>query len=391
MRNECVAVLDIRSYSVTFLMGSKGVNGTFVCYDSKSENYDGYYTDGFNNKTSFKRAVTSVISSVRQNYKGAINEIYVGVPAAFTKILTKGHTISFPSKRKISSLDVDMLYDRGLNELLSTGKLIRRSEMYLTLADNRKYFNEKALYGISSASLKGGLCYYFIEDAFHQDMLLLLQELGVEKINFIPASLAQAMYLLPQKRREGYAILLDIGHLNSSVSVVYGNGIVHQQSFDIGLGNILSDLMQKLAVDYEKAQEILFSANISGTVAKGEIWKSKDGEQYSVLDINETIKCTLDGLCEKMDGFFGRYYQDKRSDLHGSVISITGEGAIISGMDKHITNRTNRFTEIVYPDVPFFDKSIFSSRISVLEMALNDCKKQSLLYRIFNFFGGRKK
>lgn len=392
MRNECVAVLDIRSYNVTFLIGSKGVNGTFVVYDSESESYDGYYTDGFDNKASFKRAVASVVSSVRQNYEGVVDEIYVGVPSAFIKVHTKGHTISFPSKRKISSADVDMLFESGLNELMASGRCIRRSGMYFALADNRKCFQETDVYGVSSASLKGALCYYFVEEDFYQDVLGILRDLGIERVKFLPDSLAQALYLFPQKRREGYAVLLDVGHLNSSISVAYGNGIVHEQSFDFGIGNILCGLMEKLGVDYEKAEEILAGANISGDVGKSEEWTGKDDDKYSVWQINDIIKCTLDELCEKIETFFNTYYQNKHNDLFSGAIAITGEGAWnIGGVDKHITNRINRFTQIVYPELPYYDKPIFSSRMALLEMALNDCKKQTLLYRIRNFFGGRKK
>lgn len=392
MRNECVAVLDIRSYNVTFLIGSKGVNGTFVVYDSQSESYDGYYTDGFDNKASFKRAVASAVSSVRQNYEGVIDEIYVGVPSAFIKVHTKGHTISFPSKRKISAAEIDQLFESGLNELMASGRCIRRSGMYFALADNRKCFDESQLYGVSSASLKGALCYYFVEEEFYQDVVGILRDLGIEEIKFLPMSLAQSLYLFPQKRREGYAILLDVGYLNTSISVVYGNGIVHEQSFDFGVGNIIFDLMAQFNVDYDKAEEILAGANISGDVGKGEEWTSKEEEKYFVWQINDTIKCALDSLCENIEEFFGKYYQNKHNDLLGGAIAMTGEGTQnIVGIDKHVTNRINRFTQIVYPELPYYDKPMFSSRMALLEMALNDCKKQTLLYRIFNFFGGRKK
>ena len=392
MRNECVAVLDIQSYNVTFLIGSKGVNGTFVVYDSESESYEGYFTEGFYDKESFKRAVASVISSVRQNYEGVVDEIYVGVPSAFIKVHTKGHTISFPSKRKISAADVDMLFESGLNELMATGRCIRRSGMYFSLADNRKCFQEKDIYGVSSASLKGALCYYFVEEEFYQEILAVLRDLGIERVNFLPGSLAQALYLFPQKRREGYAVLLDVGHLNSSISVVYGNGIVHQEAFDFGVGNILCSLMEKFQVDYEKAQEILAGANISGEVGKTEEWMDEDDDKYSVWQINDVIKCALDELCEMVEKFFDKYYQKKQNDLFGGAVAITGEGVeSIVGIDKHVTNRINRFTQIVSPELPYYDKPVFSSRMALLEMALGDCKKQTLLYRIFNFFGGKKK
>ena len=133
MRNECVAILDVRSDEVTFLLGSKGVNGTFVFRGSHTEKYDGYSVEnGFYDETSFRRAVASAVTSVRQNYEGAIDGVFVGVPSNFTLLRTKGHTNSFPSKRKISLQDVEALYESGLSALLATGQCIRRSNMYFT-------------------------------------------------------------------------------------------------------------------------------------------------------------------------------------------------------------------------------------------------------------------
>ena len=79
MSNESVAVLDIRSYEVTFLIGAKGVNDTFVFRGGTSEKYEGYSSDGFLDAASFRRAVIAAVTSVRQNYEGTVKEIFVGV------------------------------------------------------------------------------------------------------------------------------------------------------------------------------------------------------------------------------------------------------------------------------------------------------------------------
>ena len=87
MKNECVAVLDIRSNEVSFLLGSKGVNGTFVIRGLQSEKYEGLCLNGFFDEESFRRAVVHAISSVQQAYEGTIQEIYVGVPSPFPRFL----------------------------------------------------------------------------------------------------------------------------------------------------------------------------------------------------------------------------------------------------------------------------------------------------------------
>ncbi len=390
MKYESVAILDIRSGEVTFALGTRGVNGTFVFKDSHTESYEGYLTEGFLEEGSFRRAVVKSINAVRQNYDGTIDKIHVSVPAPFIKVATTGHTISFPSKRKMTAQDVDALYESGLSELMMGGRCIHRSAMYFSLGDNRKYFTAQALYGIPTTLLQGALCYYFVAEGFYNGLTALLKGERFTRIELIPSTLAQASYLLTEKKREGYALLLDVGFLTTSVSVIYGNGIVREESFNCGVGTIRGALMQELGVDYATAVEILNDANISGgSVSKEVVWATANSNrQFSVQHINDIIKCNLDGMCERIDGFFSRYYKDKSVGLTANPIDVTGEGVGgIKGLAEHVSRRLNRLTEIVYPDLPYFDKPAFSSRISLLSVATAEEKKKGILQRLF---GGKR-
>lgn len=395
MKNESVAILDIRSNEVTFSLGAKGVNDTFAFHNTASKTYEGFFLDGFLDEESFRRAVTEVVTSVRQNCEGRIEEVYVGVPSAFVSVHTKGHTLSFFSKHKISAQDVDALYESGLNELLLEGHCIRRSNMYFSLGDNRKYFSATELYGMHSTTLQGALCYYSVADSFYQSVSSVLGKLGFEEVKFIPSTLAQSVYLLPQKKREGYAFLLDIGFLTTSITVVYGNGIVHEETFDCGVGTVLVALMEELGVDYATAEEVLASANISGGGVPADVlWINEQGDkQFQVCRINDVIKCNLDVMCERIEEFFARRYRDKRTaELAINPISMTGEGiSSIKGVAEHVSRRLNRLTEIVVPDLPYFDKPACSSRIALLNMAISDREKRGWFQKIFNAFGGKKK
>lgn len=394
MRNESVAILDVRSYEIVFFLGSKGVNDTFVFSGTHTEKYDGFSSEGFFDEDNFRKAVVAAITSVRQNYDGVIGEIYVGVPSPFVTVRTKGHTLSFPSKRKISSSDIQALYESGLNDLMAEEKCIRHSAMYFTLGDNRKYFFAEDLYGVPTTLLKGALSYYFVNAQFDKVTSSVLKNLGFDTVHFLPSTLAQALYVVPESKRDGYAFLLDIGFLTSSISVVYGNGIVREKSFNCGLGTVLVSLMQALGVEYTIAEEMLKTANISGgSVPKELTWTSEREEiSFPVWKINESIKYGLDQLCEQVDAFFTAYYQEKANTLLMiNPISVTGEGlGGIAGCLEHISKRLNRLTEAVYPDLPYYDKPAFSSRMSLLNMALNDRVKKSWWRQFLNKLGGRK-
>lgn len=395
MRNESVAILDIRSDEVFFSLGAKGVNGTFLISNSHAEKYEGFSVGGFFDGSSLRKAVSDSLNAVRQNYGGKIRSVYVGVPSAFVTLVTKGHTLSFSSKRKVVPADIEYLYESGWNELALGGRCIRRSSMYFSLGDNRRYFSADDLYGIATTSLKGGLCYYCVTETFYSEVTAILHELGIDEVQFIPSTLAQAVYLLPDKKREGYAFLLDVGFTTSSFSVVYGNGIVHEETFDFGVGTVLVALMEELDVDLATAEEILSSSNISGgSVPNDLLWASDFGNvQFPVRLLNDVIKSSLDNLCEQIDCFFEVHYKDKNtSGLSINPISLTGEGiSAIKGSKEHISKRLSRLTEVVVPDLPYFDKPSFSSRIALLNTAIADAEKRGWWKRIFNGFGGKKK
>ncbi len=389
MKQESVAILDIRSGEVLFALGAKGVNGTYFFNDVHTEEYEGFVAEGFLDESSFTLAVKKCINAVRQSYDGDLEEIYVGVPAPFVEVKTKGHTLSFPSKRKINEQDVEALYDSALNDLMAKGQLIHRSAMYFTLGDNRKYFSQKELYGTPSTLIKGALCYYFINEGLHRTLKKLLEKEEFEKITFIPSTLAQATYLIPEKRRDGYAFLLDIGFLTTSISVVYGKGIVREEVFNCGVGTIQVALMQSLGIDYALACEILSDANISSGVVERDLFWSKEtlDRKFSIQRINDVIKYNLDFACERVESFFDKYYKGNAAELLESPMCITGEGvSAIRGVGEHVSRRLNRLTEVVYPDLPYYDKPMFSSRISLLNAATADGKKKGLLQRLF---GGR--
>ena len=395
MRNESVAILDIRSFELTFFLGSRGVNDTFVFHGSNTQPYDGFTSDGFlGDAENLKKAIETATTSVCKNFDGVIKDVYVGVPSAFLEVVTKGHTISFPTKRKLCNQDVQALYESGFNELLVNKRSIYRSAMYFTLGDSRKYYDVSALYGVPTTLLQGALCYYLIDETFDETVTKILTGLSFDTITFLPSSLAQTRYLLSKKRKEGYAVLLDVGFFSSTVSVVYGDGIVHEETLEFGVAVVLVDIAEKFGVSEEVAREILAVANVADGVAPADLlWTRERGDcSVPVNEINAVVKDSLDVLCEGVQTFFQKYYEGKDKTVFAvNPISVTGEGAgAINGIAERIASRLNHLTESVYPCLPYYEKPKYSSRISLLDMALTVRKKTGFLQSIFSKLGGKK-
>jgi len=244
------------------------------------------------------------------------------------------------------------------------------------------------LYGTPSASLRGGLCYYFADERFCQAVEGALSGFAFKEIKFLPTSLAEAVYLLPKKERMGYAVLLDVGYLTSTVSIVYGNGIVHEKSFTGGVAKVVYCLIKRFGIDPEKAEKILECANIAvGNDKLDEPWTDDDGHSIPVAQINDVIEFGVDYICDQVNRFLNEKYKNKELILTSNTLWITGEGVdAIRGIGDHISRRLERTVKILSPDLAYNDRPSQSSRLALLAMAISDKQKK----KRFNIFGGRR-
>jgi cell division ATPase FtsA len=389
MRNDRVAVLDVRSFELTFLIGTKGFNSSLVVCGEHTEEYEGYSAQGFLDEAAFEEAVRAAVDPVLKTYKGKLKKIYVGTPSPFLRLRTVGQNLPFSKRHKVSAADIETLYDCGLNALAEEGRHVHHSAMYFAIGNTNNYYSEEELYGTPSASLRGGLCYYFADENYCAAVERALKAFGFTEIVFMPTMLAEAVYLLPKKERAGYAVLLDVGYLTATVSVVYGNGTVHEKSFTGGVAEIIFYLTKRFGVEPDVAESILACANIAvGDDRKEQPWTNDEGVSIPVAQINDVIEYGVDQLCDHVNRFLDERYKDKDVVMPNNTLWITGEGVgAIMGIADHMSRRLDRSVKILSPDLAYNDMPSQSSRLSLLSMAISNQQKKSP-YRLF---GGKRR
>ncbi len=381
MAYKSVSILDVRSMSVTAVVGAAGVNNTFVFKGSQSQTYEGYEDGRFYAKDELKQAVYSALEAAEGSAGEHAGTIYVSVPGEFSKIVNKKHLIAFSAPKRISGGDIDVLYKDGYGSVEeSSYENIHASALYFITSDARKVSDPT---GIVSSTLQANVCYIlaacYYTDLFRQ----MLREYGFKKIVFVPASYMQAVYLLSEDKRKEGALLLDIGAISSTISVVYGDGILQERTFWVGEGHIAAELCAGLEAPYEDAVGILKRANLFRT-GVADIRLDED-RRYSTDKVNEYIKAGLDKLCEPL----GVFLDECPALVANRPLLITGEGITgIRGASEHISRRISRETEIIAPAIPYYNKPSMSSRISLLDYALKHRKSDGFLYKLINGFGG---
>ena len=386
MSRKSVAVLCVESSEITALTGERGVNNTFVFKGMHAEKYDGFADAQFFDPAGLKAAVFSALERMELSCGAKTKKIYVGVPGEFVSVVTRRHLVSFQRKRRVVSSDIDLLYENGFSGVQNGGEFIRRGSVYFVTSDKRRVIDPV---GMISDSLEGYLSYFFADRRFTDLFRNILAEYGIKKVEFLPVSLAEALYLIPSELRDEYAILLDIGYMSMTFSVVCGNGIVYQNACSVGGGHVAAHIIEDTDIPFEAAEAMLRKVNLSSIDVEGSVIEYNDREgscSVAVSELKEKVKEGLDLICEAvnhcLESFDSRFIDYK-------PVLLTGCGVTsIRGAREHISGRLNKVVEIVAPKLPYYNKAAQSSLLSLLDMALKTESEQSFLYKLFYGFGG---
>ena len=105
-----------------------------------------------------------------------------------------------------------------------------------------------------------------------------------------------------------------------------------------------------------------------------------DGQVYnfSVDDVNETVKDVLDLLAENLDGFI----EENATKLPPlTEVYLCGGGiSDIRGATEHLAGRLGQPVELLKPKVPQYNKAIYASAISLLDHALTEKSKEKRFF-----------
>lgn len=366
MKKNPVAVIDVGSRYIRAIVGERGVNKTFVIKADCSFEYDGFSEGVFFDVEGLKKILLRVGEFIKQSTRGTLYSVYVGAPGAFCTVTVKESQISFSKKKKITEDDVDTLFDAAFVMLRSDVTVINRSAVIYELDDCRRLSNPV---GAVSETLKGTLSFILCKKSFTELFNEVLKEVGFATVECVSSSLAEAMYLVDAETRDRIAQVVDIGYISATYSLIQGDGIISQKSFDYGSGYISAALTDRLSVPFETAEELKNKVNLSRVLKEGlDVVSTSDGKYYNREEVKNVVFSSLDVLCENIS----EAIEETGYNIPEYVpLLITGDGITnIRGACEHIANRLNSAVAVVAPNVPMMDKPAEASALSLLNLAL---------------------
>ncbi len=358
-----VAVLDFGSSKISAVVGERGVNNTFLIKAKKDFEYDGYQEKEFFNVDGVKLAIKNAIEYFT-SVLGSDFKVYVGVPGEFTETVVKDCQISFPKKKKIEEKDVDVLYDSAF--VISSKKytLINRSAVLYELDDYRRLMNP--VNAISSI-LKGKLSFVLCDNYFIDICKAVFASFKINEYDFVSTPLAMAMYLIDASTRDRVAMIVDVGFIGTTFTLIQGDGVLYQKSFAYGGGYITAMISEELDISFEDAEKLKRMVSITRSYEKDyDLISLDDDKYYSAKKVSEIMRNSIDSLCEELTNCL---------ENSGYVIPeyvplfLTGGGVnYIRGAKQHVSSRLGVSCEYLAPSVPLMDKPTDSSVLSLLNL-----------------------
>lgn len=368
MAKKLGAVLDFGSSKLTLLVGEKTINNNFNILASSDLEYAGFMDGEFLEPNQLKADIAKVLKDINTLLGREVTRLFVGVPAEFCAVTSRGIEKNFFKFTKIKQDDVDELFismDKNLEN--ETHSIINVSPLCYELDGKNKTNNPVGAY---AKHIKAYACVVLAENRFLNMVSGILKDLDVQDIEFVCSALAVATTLIPMDERSNGALVLDVGYLTTSVSYAVGEGLFELSTIPMGGGQITAEISEKMQLPFGVAEQVKQQLIITLKPTSLDYYEIvRDGklDKVSTAKANSIAVAKLDELVEAV--------KEKLTQMVGyddnSTLYLTGGGiAYLKGVCFYLENMLGRKVEIIKPKQVKFACPDLSSVVSLLDTAL---------------------
>lgn len=303
--------------------------------------YSGIKNGGWADIREAADAIREAIEQAEAKQKKQIRIADVSVPGVFTKIAL-GYGKRQMQSYRVSPEEIDGIVEASVPRLAKTWTLVDVAAAYFTDDKGETYFDKPV--NVRTSYLEACVSYMFASSAYIRDIQSVFDGLHIDIGRLIFENYAQALYLIPQEARDGCAVMIDVGHYDTNVSVIFGDAILAHDVFHYGGVTITESLCRSLTVD-EGTAESLKKNYIFGIGVDRESFfygKSPQGKMMSFdgVAVKRVIEGSVRRICEDLEIVLRSY---GNFITRATPLFITGFGLRIRGVEnfmKSIMNRT---------------------------------------------------
>lgn len=253
MKTQIAAIEFGTSKIVTMIAQSGGMDRLDII-GSGTVPYDGFSDGDWNTPGQMIQRVGDSIAAAELEANSKIREIYVGVPGEYIHVLSGESEVELPDGM-VDDTAVNAVQDAAADMLHiseSGGLVMHRTPSWFIVDDGKKTMSP----GGRGTRLRALTTFVIADPQFIEDVSEMLGRLDITILGFLSPSLGESLLMLSLEERDRGALLIDVGYLNTEISVVEGDAIVYHAILPRGGGHITADLAMGLRVPMRAAEQI---------------------------------------------------------------------------------------------------------------------------------------
>ena len=178
--------------------------------------------------------------------------------------------------------------------------------------------------------------------------------------------------IIPKDELEHECLLIDVGHLSTSISFVKGQGLVSLTAYSIGGGHITGDLCEEFDISYKDAEKLKNQMVVSVKAGREATYDLVTNSGLERIGLMKANNIALDRISEIGRAINSTIMEHSTEFINFLPTYLTGMGLTkLKGAKDYLSKCIGRNIAIGVPDLPGQDKPENSVIFGILKYALD--------------------
>ena len=377
------ATIDFGTSKITTVIAESNGNNRSNIIGAGTVPYAGYIDGQWNEPENLAAAIEASIHAAEVEAKRTIRDIFVGVPCEHIHVCTALGEADVQSEgHRITDEDLDRAMDDAAEQLhldQMGGNVLHRSPAWFKVDGGKQTMR---LVGTVGDHVTAKVSFIVANPDFIDEVRDLLGQMGIMVNAFMSPTIGAAMLLMSYEERDKRPILLDVGYLNTELSVIEGDAVVYHAVIQTGGVDITTALADSLEIDGREAetlkQEYIFKPDEFDTPGDPQV-RFSDGS---------VVTFPYDFVADTVEGVTGQLVEDILLTLQDagelitsrSQVYLTGGGLVnMRGGKEYLAEKLDRTVKIPTLRATRLNNHRFSSCLGLMDLALEAIEHEQAL------------
>lgn len=376
------AVIDFGTNKIVTVLAESGAFSRCEIRGTGTVPYAGFQKGRWIEPIELAGQVKQSIAAAELEAKASIKEIFVSVPADFLEIRLSDAEVPIAGEDgRITEDDMDAVQDAAADSLalVSSGAcVVHRSPAWFSIDGGKKSMTPIQTVR-KGRNIRALTSFVVAESGFVTRMRELFGSMQIAIRGFVAPALGEAVLYIPTEERDRTAALVDVGYLNTEISVIEGDAIVYHKVLPVGGGFITADLVENLGIDMATAEKLKreFSFDVDELSQQQGYSVMVEGSRldFTVGHVAGAMARTMDELLQGLEDAI----REAGSALStGAKIYLTGGGlAPMTGAADWLSDKLDRTVKEVQASSAKLSGPWFASVLGEMDQVFDTLEPRS--------------